>query len=179
MRFNVNLLLSKAWSSAGATVLLKDQAGTILCPHKHMHTHVYYQLPPFYKDSGTIGGSGVMIIKSDQDNTLVYGRTNTMRRHICTNKAVHPSFFLQHRMEHFTKTNSFKWTCRIVKKEKNEVTQDTCKSVTFYFLHRRMGGEKTGPTCSYWSLGLFAWCRSSQSETLGTKLQSLWRECEL
>lgn len=39
---------------------------------------------------GTIGCSRVMVITSDQDNTVAYGGTNTMRRHIYTNKALTP-----------------------------------------------------------------------------------------
>lgn len=45
----------------------------------------------YYDDwLGTIGRSGVMVITSDQDNTVAYGGTNTMRRHIYTNKALTP-----------------------------------------------------------------------------------------
>ena len=45
----------------------------------------------YYDDCpGTIGWSGVMVITSDQDNTVAYGGTNTMRRHIYTNKALTP-----------------------------------------------------------------------------------------
>lgn len=40
--------------------------------------------------SGTKGSSGLIVITSDQDNTVVYGGTNTMRRHIYTNKALTP-----------------------------------------------------------------------------------------
>lgn len=45
----------------------------------------------YYDDCpGTIGSSGVIVITSDQDNTVAYGGTNTMRRHIYTNKALTP-----------------------------------------------------------------------------------------
>lgn len=53
---------------------------------------VYGPLSGHYYDDcpGTIGSSGVIVITSDEDNTVAYGGTNTMRRHIYTNKALTP-----------------------------------------------------------------------------------------
>lgn len=42
----------------------------------------------YYDCSGTMTWSEVMLIASDQDNTVAYGRTNTMRGHFYPNKAL-------------------------------------------------------------------------------------------
>lgn len=49
-----------------------------------------FLLTHYYDCSRTMAWSEVMLIASDQDNTVAYGRTNTMRGHFYTNKALPP-----------------------------------------------------------------------------------------
>lgn len=78
------------------TVRCFTSLSTVLLPENpivkslvHAYVGVCCFLSTHYYDcSGTMGWSEVMLIASDQDNTVAYGRTNTMRGHFFTNKAL-------------------------------------------------------------------------------------------